>query len=167
MRSFGRSGSAFESRKQDLNFYLLVPLPVFYVYKTLENLEVTRSIFQSSVVEPMDVEPGSPGPPPLEDQNGMEVTAPVQKSAKAIQAEVRLRMERQRERRRLDLTALNPHIMCNLCKGYLVDPVTVVECLHSCKCVYYYSVSLLKRSKNQTPLNMLILSYTDSVSYFD
>ena len=113
----------------------------------------------------MDVEPGSPGPPPLEDQNGMEVTAPVQKSAKAIQAEVRLRMERQRERRRLDLTALNPHIMCNLCKGYLVDPVTVVECLHSCKCSYYHSVLLLRKSKNQTSLNILILRYSDRVSY--
>ena len=91
-------------------------------------------VFQSGGgVEAMDCEPGSPGPPPLEDQNGMEVTAPVQKSAKAIQAEVRHRIEKQRERRRLDLNVLNPHIMCNLCKGYLVDPVTVVECLHSCK----------------------------------
>ena len=97
----------------------------------------------------MDCEPGSPGPPPLEDQNGMEVTAPVQKSAKAIQAEVRLRMERQRERRRLDLTALNPHIMCNLCKGYLVDPVTVVECLHSCKCSSHYSISLIPKNQRQ------------------
>ena len=83
--------------------------------------------------EGIEDEPGSPGPPPLEDQNGMEVTAPVQKSAKAIQGEVRQRWVKQRERRRLDLTALNPYIVCALCKGYLIDPVSVVECLHSCK----------------------------------
>lgn len=81
----------------------------------------------------MEEEPGSPGPPPLEDQNGMEVTAPVQKSAKAIQGEVRQRWMKQRERRRLDLSALNPYIVCALCKGYLIDPVSTVECLHSCK----------------------------------
>ena len=82
----------------------------------------------------MDEDPGSPGPPPLEDQNGMEVTAPVQRSARAIQGEIRQRLQRQEERRRLDLTALNPYIMCSLCSGYLIDPVTVVECLHSCEC---------------------------------
>jgi hypothetical protein len=84
-----------------------------------------------SELEAMEEEPGSPGPPPLEDQNGMEVTAPVQRSARAIQAEMKQREER--ERRRLNLTALNPYIMCGLCKAYLIDPVTVVECLHSCK----------------------------------
>ena len=84
-------------------------------------------------MEPMDEEPSSPGPPPLEDQNGMEVTAPVQKSAKVIQGEIKQRLMKQKERRKLDLAALNPYIMCAMCKGYLIDPVTVVECLHSCK----------------------------------
>ena len=33
----------------------------------------------------------------------------------------------------MEVTELNPHIVCSLCSGYLIDPVTVVECLHSCK----------------------------------
>ena len=83
----------------------------------------------------MEEGPSSPGPPPLQDQNGMEVTAPVQKSAKAV---VTAEVARKRaEKRRLDVTELNPHIQCQLCKGYLIDPVTVVECLHSCE----YTVS--------------------------
>lgn len=28
---------------------------------------------------------------------------------------------------------LNPFITCNLCKGYLIDATTIIECLHSCK----------------------------------
>ena len=79
---------------------------------------------------PMDEDPGSPGPPPLQDQNGMEVTAPVQKSAR-VQSEVAQRINK--EKKRVELTELNPHIVCKLCSGYLIDPVTVVECLHSCK----------------------------------
>ena len=86
-------------------------------------------------MEAMEEEPGSPGPPPLEDQNGMEVTAPVQRSARAIQAEINQRLAREQERKRVTLTALNPYIVCTLCKpqGYLIDPVTIVECLHSCE----------------------------------
>ena len=78
----------------------------------------------------MDEDPGSPGPPPLQDQNGMEVTAPVQKSAR-VQSEVAQRINK--EKKRVELKELNPLVACNLCHGYLVDPVTVVECLHSCK----------------------------------
>merc|ERR1719266_966470 len=86
----------------------------------------------------MDEEPGSPGPPPLQDQNGMEVVAPVQKSARLAQTEAALkeksRMLKAKEKVRVDLAELNPHIVCQLCSGYLIDPVTVVECLHSfCK----------------------------------
>jgi len=83
----------------------------------------------------MDEDPGSPGPPPLQDQNGMEVKAPVQKSARpAQQDQTTHRIIKQKERRRVDLTELNPHIVCAICSGYLIDPVTVVECLHSfCK----------------------------------
>lgn len=33
--------------------------------------------------------------------------------------------------------SLNPHLMCALCSGYFIDPVTITECLHSCK--YRYS----------------------------
>ena len=81
----------------------------------------------------MDEDPGSPGPPPLQDQNGMEVTAPVQKSARLVQNEAAHRIMKQKEKKRVDLTELNPHIVCQICSGYLIDPVTVVECLHSCK----------------------------------
>lgn len=34
---------------------------------------------------------------------------------------------------RMPLEELNPHIMCALCAGYLVDATTIIECLHSCK----------------------------------
>lgn len=27
----------------------------------------------------------------------------------------------------------NPHITCYICKGYLIKPTTVTECLHTCK----------------------------------
>ena len=43
-------------------------------------------------VERMEEDPpGSPGPPTLEDQHGMEVIHPVTKSAKTIQNEIRQR----------------------------------------------------------------------------
>jgi hypothetical protein len=76
--------------------------------------------------------PASPGPPPLQDQNGMEVTAPVRKSAKAASLTAEAARKRA-EKRKVEVTELNPHIQCQLCKGYLIDPVTVVECLHSCE----------------------------------
>ena len=48
-------------------------------------------IFQSNAVVAMDEEPGSPGPQSLQDQNGMEVVAPVQKSARLAQTEAALK----------------------------------------------------------------------------
>ena len=89
---------------------------------------------QSAPVESMEVCPSSPGPPPLQDQNGCEVTAPVQKSAKAASQGQEVARKRTAEKRKVEVTELNPHIQCQLCKGYLIDPVTVVECLHSCEC---------------------------------
>lgn len=35
--------------------------------------------------------------------------------------------------RSMNVKSLNPHIMCVLCGGYLVDATTIIECLHSCK----------------------------------
>ncbi|XP_055528545.1 polycomb group protein Psc [Wyeomyia smithii] len=32
---------------------------------------------------------------------------------------------------RIHLSSVNPYITCNLCKGYLIDATTIVECLHS------------------------------------
>ncbi|GIX91891.1 polycomb group RING finger protein 3 [Caerostris darwini] len=36
--------------------------------------------------------------------------------------------------RRIRLKTLNPHITCKICRGYLIDATTVIECLHTfCK----------------------------------
>lgn len=36
--------------------------------------------------------------------------------------------------RNISLQSLNPHITCNICKGYLVDATAITECLHTfCK----------------------------------
>ncbi|XP_072037981.1 polycomb complex protein BMI-1-like isoform X2 [Amphiura filiformis] len=32
---------------------------------------------------------------------------------------------------RMKITELNPHLVCALCSGYLVDATTIIECLHS------------------------------------
>lgn len=31
---------------------------------------------------------------------------------------------------------VHPYIICNLCKGYLIEATTIVECLHTCKCSF-------------------------------
>ncbi|ESN91190.1 hypothetical protein HELRODRAFT_90368 [Helobdella robusta] len=35
---------------------------------------------------------------------------------------------------------LNPHLLCSLCSGYMINASTIIECLHSfCKsCIYSY-----------------------------
>lgn len=33
---------------------------------------------------------------------------------------------------------VHPYIICNLCKGYLIEATTIVECLHTCKCTFFY-----------------------------
>ena len=35
--------------------------------------------------------------------------------------------------KKIMLKDLNPHVICPLCRGYFIDPVTIMECLHSCK----------------------------------
>ena len=35
--------------------------------------------------------------------------------------------------KQITLKELNPHVICVLCRGYFIDPATMVECLHSCK----------------------------------
>ncbi|KAK7479866.1 hypothetical protein BaRGS_00028856, partial [Batillaria attramentaria] len=44
------------------------------------------------------------------------------------------------KRSRLRISELNPHLLCALCGGYLIDATTIVECLHSfCKtCILRY-----------------------------
>ena len=112
----------------------------------------------------MEEGPSSPGPPPLQDQNGMEVTAPVQKSAnKAIVTKEEVEKRKRAEKRRLDVTELNPHIQCQLCKGYLIDPVTVVECLHSCE----YTLSsyfLSKILSSCQPVDLCVLQSASRAS---
>lgn len=41
---------------------------------------------------------------------------------------------------KIQLTDLNPHLLCVLCGGYLVDATTIIECLHSfCRtCIHRY-----------------------------
>ena len=85
---------------------------------------------QSRSPEPMEEDPGSPGPPPLEDQNGMEVVAPVTKSAREVAHKAGVKPK---DRKKIGVTSLNPLITCTLCNGYFIDPVTIVECLHSCE----------------------------------
>lgn len=34
---------------------------------------------------------------------------------------------------KLKLAELNPHLICVLCGGYLIDATSIVECLHSCE----------------------------------
>lgn len=34
---------------------------------------------------------------------------------------------------KLKLSELNPHLICVLCGGYLIDATSIVECLHSCE----------------------------------
>ncbi|CAG5128819.1 unnamed protein product, partial [Candidula unifasciata] len=31
----------------------------------------------------------------------------------------------------LRISELNPHLLCALCGGYLIDATTIIECLHS------------------------------------
>ena len=45
---------------------------------------------------------------------------------------------------KMPLQQLNPHIMCVLCGGYLVDATTIIECLHSCKCTLVFRQDELK-----------------------
>lgn len=37
-----------------------------------------------------------------------------------------------KEREKPLVKDLNEHIVCPLCRGYLIDATTLVECLHSC-----------------------------------
>lgn len=37
---------------------------------------------------------------------------------------------------KIPLRLVNAHITCNICKGYLIDATTLVECLHTCKCLH-------------------------------
>lgn len=34
---------------------------------------------------------------------------------------------------KIPLKLVNAHITCSICKGYLIDATTLVECLHSCE----------------------------------
>lgn len=40
--------------------------------------------------------------------------------------------ETEKETEKPLIKELNEHIVCPLCRGYLVDATTLVECLHSC-----------------------------------
>lgn len=44
------------------------------------------------------------------------------------------------ETKQIKLVDVNPYLMCTLCSGYIIDAMTIIECLHSfCKtCIYQY-----------------------------
>lgn len=52
---------------------------------------------------------------------------------------------------KIHLSSVNPYITCNLCKGYLIDATTIVECLHSCK----YRISWVHESSRCLPATLL------------
>lgn len=37
------------------------------------------------------------------------------------------------------MQAINEHITCRLCAGYLIDATTITECLHTCKLIHIYT----------------------------
>lgn len=39
----------------------------------------------------------------------------------------------QQKSNKIPLKFVNAHITCSICKGYLIDATTLVECLHSCE----------------------------------
>jgi len=47
--------------------------------------------------------------------------------------------------KQITLKELNPHVICVLCRGYFIDPATMVECLHSfCKTCIVEHIKLNK-----------------------
>lgn len=50
------------------------------------------------------------------------------------------------KRIKLPVTALNEHIICKLCNGYLIDAATITECLHTfCKSCLVRHIELVNR----------------------
>jgi len=50
------------------------------------------------------------------------------------------RVTAMKETSRTLVKSLNPHLVCVLCAGYYIDPTTIVECLHSCKYLFFFSL---------------------------
>lgn len=65
-------------------------------------------------------------------------------------------------KRKIKLCTLNPHIVCLLCAGYLVDATTILECLHTfCKsCIVRYL-----QSSKLCPTCGTLVHETDPLSY--
>ncbi|GFO24472.1 polycomb complex protein bmi-1 [Plakobranchus ocellatus] len=59
--------------------------------------------------------------------------------------------------KRLRISELNPHLLCALCGGYLIDATTIIECLHSfCKtCILRYL-----ESSNYCPICEVLIHKT-------
>lgn len=60
---------------------------------------------------------------------------------------------------------LNPHLVCVLCAGYYIDPTTIVECLHSCKYIYFFLSSLCILYYNK-PWELTTCKSLSDVLYF-
>lgn len=52
----------------------------------------------------------------------------------------------QQNSNKIPLKLVNSHITCSICNGYLIDATTLVECLHSCKKIYF-KISCLDKLK--------------------
>ncbi|GFS10273.1 polycomb complex protein BMI-1 [Elysia marginata] len=72
-------------------------------------------------------------PPPLSGSKHGQTTL-------GVLAAVAKRMAGHPPPKRLRISELNPHLLCALCGGYLIDATTIIECLHSfCKtCILRY-----------------------------
>lgn len=46
--------------------------------------------------------------------------------------------------KKIRLKSVNPHIICSLCKGYLIDATTITECLHTCNILFSSLIPLLQ-----------------------
>lgn len=59
--------------------------------------------------------------------------------------------------------SLNPHLICVLCGGYLIDATTIVECLHSCK----YTTTCYFRGLKSMYFNHNWTSYFSATSLYE
>ena len=73
---------------------------------------------------------------------------------------------------RINLVYLNPHLTCNLCHGYLIDAVSITECLHPCS-LWRSHISLVCKScivkylasNNTCPVCNVIIHQSHPLNY--
>lgn len=73
---------------------------------------------------------------PLQTSNFSNKTAATEKLEEQDSSKINDDKEKMLDsckQRRVLLDEVHPYITCNLCKGYIIDATTIVECLHSCE----------------------------------